>query len=106
MSSIFTKSIPHDAYCANRESYQAWPAAVSPRTPHMCVSQGQGSLALPASRVVYVEPAMVLLASYDLRGTPRMMWMPKPRPMAWIRSASDLKPLLPVADGYLLVAGR
>src|SRR5438045_3238097 len=35
-----------------------------------------------------------------------MMWMPKPSPMAWILSASGLKPLLPVADGYLLVAGR
>ncbi len=98
--------MPHDAYCWKSESYQAWPAAVSPRTPHICVSQGQGSLELPASRVVYVDPAMVLLASNDLRGTPRMMWMPKPRPMAWMRSARVLKPLLPVADGYLLVAGR
>src|SRR4051794_16577486 len=106
MSSILMKSTPHCAYCANSESYQAWPAAVSPRTPHMCVSHGHGSAVFPASLVVYVDPAMVLLASYDFRGTPRMMWMPKPRPIAWILSERGLKPLLPVADGYLLVTGR
>ena len=79
---------------------------MSPRTPHICVSQGQGSFELPASRAVYVEPAIGLLASKDLRGTPRMMWMPNRRPSAWILSASGRKPLLPVADGCLLVAGR
>src|SRR4029079_13242685 len=106
MSSIFTKSIPHDAYCANSASYQAWPAEVSPRTPHICVSQGHGSPLFPASRAVYVDPAIGLCASDDCRGTPRMMWMPNCKPIAWILSASGLNPLLPVAEGYLLVTGR
>src|ERR1035438_203254 len=50
-------------------------------------------------------PATGRLAATARRGMPRMMWMPKRRPRAWMRSASGLKPRPPAEEGNRFAAG-
>ena len=74
--------MPQSAYWVRRESYQAWPAALS-LTPQLVGSQGQASLVSAASVAWKAELAMGVSRSTEARGMPRTMWIPNLRPCAW-----------------------
>jgi hypothetical protein len=90
MQSTLRRSTPQAAYCASRESYQAWPAALS-LTPQLVGSHGQASVVSAASCAWKLELAMGRLRSTEARGMPRTMWMPNLRPWAWTQSARGSK---------------